>query len=74
MRAPSRLKFGTHEYMVNTSIKIEVNLINIPGVISNFKDKAKSNFCHAYRVNRFKELTENQYLARLNIRGVPFGG
>ena len=33
-----------------------------------------SNFCHAYMVNRFGEQAENWYVARLNIRGVPFGG
>jgi len=36
--------------------------------------KTKSNFYQAYRVNRFEEQAENRYLARLNIRGVPFGG
>ena len=33
----------------------------------------KSNFCHAYRVSRFQEQAVNWYVARLNIRGVPFG-
>jgi len=51
-----------------------VNLINIQGVISDFTCKVKSNFCHAYRVNHFEEQTENWYVARLNIKGVPFGG
>ena len=50
------------------------NLINIEGVISNFTHKAKSNFCHTYRVNRLKEQAKNWYLAWLNIRGVSFGG
>jgi len=36
--------------------------------------KTKLNFYHAYRVNRFEKQTENQYVARLNIREVPFGG
>jgi len=44
------------------------------GVISYFTCEAKANFCHAFRVNRFEEQAENQYVARLNIRGVPFGG
>ena len=35
-----------------------------------FTFKAKSNFCHAY-VSCFKEKTENWYVVRLNIRGVP---
>ena len=58
----------------NTSIEFGVNLINIEGVISGFTHKAKLNFCHAYRVSRFKEQAENLYVARLNIRGVSFGG
>ena len=49
-------------------------LINNEGVISNVTQKAKSNFCHTYRVNRFKEQAKNWYVAGLNIRGVPFGG
>ena len=32
--------------------------------------KAKSNFCRTYRVNCFEEQAENQYVAKLNIRGV----
>ena len=40
------------------------------GVINDFTHKAKLNFCHAYRVNCFKEQAENQSVARLNIRGV----
>jgi len=37
--------------------------------------KAKSNFCcHTYKVNRFEEQAENWYVARVNIKGVPFGG
>ena len=59
---------------VNTSINFWVNLINIEGVISDFTHKSKSNFCEAYKVNRFEEPAENQYVARLNIRGVPLGG
>jgi len=44
------------------------------GDISDFTHIAKLNFCHAYRVNCFKGQVENQYVARLNIREVPFGG
>jgi len=29
---------------------------------------------HAYKVNHLLKQDENQYVARLNIRGVPFGG
>ena len=76
MRAPIWLKFGTYigGLKANIGINFGVNLINIQGVISNFMHKAKSNFCHFYRVNRYEEQAENQYVARLNIRGVPFGG
>ena len=58
----------------NASIKFGVNLINIRGIISGFTHKTKSNFCQAYRVNRFEEQDENRYVARLNIREVPFCG
>jgi len=51
-----------------------VNPITIEGVISSFMHKAKANFCHTYRINRFEEQSENLYVGRLNIRGVPFGG
>jgi len=75
MHASIWLKFGTPIGLkVNTSIDIGVNLINIEGVISDFTHKSKSNFCQAYRVNLFEEYAENRYVARLNIRGVPFGG
>jgi len=60
--------------MANTRIKFGVNLINNEGVISNFKHKAKLNFCHVYRVKHFNEQVENRYVDRLNIRGAPFGG
>ena len=70
------LKFGTHigDLKSNNSIKFGVNAINIQGVISNFTCKAKSNFYQTYRLNCFEEQTENGCVARLNIRGVPFGG
>ena len=70
------LKFGTSTggLKANASINFGVNLINIEEVISDFMCKAKANFCHAYRVNRFEEQAENRYVASLNIRGVPFGG
>jgi len=54
----------------HTSIKFGVNVINIQG---DFKHKTKLNFCQVDRVNASKEQAENQYVARLNIRGVPFG-
>ena len=62
MRASISLKFGTliGYLKVNTSIKFGVNLINIQRVISNFTHKAKLNFYHTYRINNFKEQTENQ--------------
>jgi len=60
--------------MANTSNKFGVNMINTQGVMSDFTHKTKSNFSKAYRVNCFQEQAENRYVARLNIRGVPFGG
>ena len=76
MRASIWLKFVTciGGLKANTSIKFGIYSINIRGVTSIFTHKSKSNFCQAYRVNRFEEQAENQYVARLNIRGVPFGG
>ena len=38
--------------------KIVLNLINTEGVISVFMYKAMSNFCHAFRVNCFKEKSD----------------
>ena len=68
--------FGTRigGLKANTTVNFGVNLFNIQGVISDFTHKAKLNFCHAYRVNCFKEQAENWYVARLNIKGVSFGG
>ena len=78
MRALIWLKFGIRigGLKANTSIKFGINLINIRGVTCDFTHKSKSNFriCKAYRVNCFEEQAENRYVARLNIRGVPFGG
>jgi len=76
MRALIWLKFGTciGGSKGEPSVHFGVNLIDIEGVISDFTHKSKSNFCQAYRINHFKEQAENRYVARLNIRGVPFGG
>ena len=52
---------------MNTSINFGVHLLKTQEGISNFTLKAKSNFCHAYRVNRFKEQDKNWYV-------VPFSG
>jgi len=47
------LKFGTRTEGLKAwiTIKYGVNLINNEGVIRDLLHKAKSNFCHAYRVN-----------------------
>ena len=76
VRTSILLKFGTRigGLKANTSIDFWTNLINIEGVISNFTHKSKSNFCQAYGVNCFEDLADNRYVARLNIRGVPFDG
>ena len=75
MRASIWLKLGTRigGLKANTRIKFGINRINIRGVTSDFTHKTKSNYCQAYRINRFEEQAENWYVARLNIRGVPFG-
>ena len=74
--APIWLKFGPHigGLKANTRINSGVTLVKIQGVVSDFTYKSKSTFCLAYMVNCFKEQAENQYVARLKIRGVPFGG
>jgi len=73
------LKYGTQirGLKANISTNLGVNLINIQGAISDFMHKVKLKFCQAYILNCFKEQAENWYvqaIARLNIRGVPFGG
>jgi len=75
MQASILLKFGTHirGIKANTCIDLGVNMFTIRGVISDFMHKTKLNFCQAYRVNCFEEQAENRYVARLNIRRVPFG-
>ena len=75
MHALIWLKFGTRigGLNANNSIKFGINPINIRGVTSDFTHSTKSNFCQAYRLNHFEEQAENRCVARLNIRGVPFG-
>jgi len=69
------LKFGTliEGLNANNIIKFGINPINIRGVTSDFMHLTKSIFCQAYRFNRFEKQAENRYVARLNIKGVPFG-
>ena len=75
MHASIWLKFSTRigGLNANNSIKFGINPINVQGVTSDFTHLIKSNFCQAYRLNRFEEQAENRCVARLNIRGVPFG-
>ena len=69
------LKFGTRTRIGGLKANTSINVwVNVEGVISNFSHKSKSNFCQAYRVNCFEKQAENQYVARLNIRRVRFGG
>ena len=65
------LKFGTRIGDLKAK-KFEINLNKIQGFISDYMHKVKSNFCHSFRVNCFKEQPKNQYVARLNISRVPF--
>ena len=58
----------------NTSLNFWVNQFNIQGVINDSTHKEKLNFCQAYRLNRFEQQAENQYIARLNIRAVLLEG
>ena len=50
------------------------NRVKVYGVITVYSRKQRSNFRHAYRVNRFEKQAENWFVAGLNIGGVPFGG
>ena len=74
MHASIWLKFETRIGGLKENIRINfgINLINIEGIISGFIHKSQLNLCHAYRVNRFEEQAENWFVARLNIRGVPY--
>jgi len=54
----------------NLSITFGAHLIRMNALMC----KTKSNFCHTYRVNQLEEQIENRYVARFNIREVPFGG
>ena len=51
-----------------------MNQFKIQGVISDSTLKEKLNFYQAYRLNRFEQQAENQYVARLNVRAVLFLG
>jgi len=64
MHASIWLKFNTPIGGLNTnnSIKCGINPINIRGVTSDFMHLTKSNFCQAYRLNRFEEKAENRYV------------
>jgi len=75
VQASILLKCGTIDGGIkeNACINFGINLFKFQGVISDFMHKTKSNFCQAYRVNRFKEPAENRYVAELNIRRVPIG-
>ena len=70
MRASIWLKFGAHveSLKANTSIKFEINPINIQVVVSNFTHKTKLNFCQVYRVNHYEEQAENWYVASLTSK------
>ena len=58
----------------NTSLNFGMNQFKIQGVISDSTLKEKLNFYQAYRLNRFEQQAENQYVARLNVRAVLFLG
>ena len=57
MCALIELKFGTliGGLKANTRIKFGMNSINSQGIMSNFKQKTKSNFWQTYRINCFEE-------------------
>ena len=72
--APIQLKFGTlvgHPEAI-ISINFGDNLYKILRVIIDHLHKVITISRHAYRVNRQLDQPENRYIARFNIRGVPF--
>ena len=48
--------YGTNEehITVDSRTKFAVNLRNIQGVMSVYSRKKKSNVCHGYRVNKYR--------------------
>ena len=75
-RTSIQLKFGTlveHPEVI-ISINFRENMSKILRVITNRVCKTRTIFRHVYRVNHWLDQPENWYVARFNIRGVPFGG
>ena len=56
MRASIGLKFGTLEGLITADLntKFGRNLMNIHGVMTNYLHKIRSNFCHAHKVNPWR--------------------
>ena len=71
-----QLKFGENLSgpKANTCINFSANPVKIYGVTRCITRKSKWNFCHAYRISRLLKHNENQHVARMNIKGVPFVG
>ena len=76
MRYPIALNYGTRKGnpKANPSIKCGENPMNGSGFLTTHSCKTRSICCHDYRVNRYMEWVENQFVDRSNIVGVPFGG
>ena len=76
MCAPIRLKFGTRQGLieVDLSTNFSRNLMDIHRVMTDYLHKINLKVCHAHTVNLLKERTENCYVDRVTIVGVPFYG
>jgi len=76
MHTPIKLKLDTHKGLlkVHLHINLDWNPIKIYGVMIDFLCKRRLKVCHAYRVNRWKELVETWHVGGVTIVGVPFCG
>jgi len=74
--APIQLKLSTRKGLIKAHLRTNFgwNPIKIYGVIIDFLRKKRSKVCHAYRVNRWKELDESWHVGGVIIVGVPFCG
>ena len=75
-RTPIRLQFGTLKGLIKADFSTNFgrNPMNIHRVITKYFRKTRSKVCHTHRVNPLKECTENCYVDKVTIVGVPFCG
>ena len=76
MRAPIWLKFGIRigSLKANPSIDFQVDLIKIQKFVSDLHINQSQTSVKPTGLTTLRNKLKNQYVARLDIRGVPFGG